>query len=108
MTKLGEIKIAFKYRGIERQKTYIIVRDSAGEVLMETSVKRCVEDQHDKLLARFQAFRKAMHRLMIENRITRQQRKEIWAAFVENVKVPSKINLDSPKREKKVKAMIAV
>jgi hypothetical protein len=105
MTKLGEIKIAFKYRGIERQKTYIMVRDSAGEVLVETSVKRCSEDEHDKLLARFQAFRKAMHQLMIRQLITRQQRKEAWADFIKNVKLPSKINLDPVKRVKKLKAI---
>jgi len=105
MTKLGQIKIAFKYRGIERQKTYIMVRNSAGEMILETSVKRCSEDEHDKLLARFQAFRKAMHQLMLHNLITRDQRKEAWADFIRNVKVPSKINLDPVKRVKKLKAI---
>jgi hypothetical protein len=106
MTKLGDIKIAFKYRGIERQKTYISVRDAAGELLLETSVKRCIEDPHDKFLARFQAFRKAMHQLMIHNLITRQQRKDAWSAFTNNVKLPSKINLDPVKRVKKLKVAV--
>lgn len=107
MTKLGEIKIAFKYRGNERQKTYITVMNSAGEVLIKTSVKRCIEDTHDKLLGRFQAFRKAMHQLMVENLITRQQRAEAWAAYKVAVKVPEKLNLDIAKRPKKLKAVVA-
>lgn len=102
MTKLGDIKIAFKYRGIERQKTYITVTDPAGEVLIVTSVKRCTEDPYDKLLGRFQAFKKAMYQLAIENLITREQRVSAWKSYKEMVKVPSKINLELEKRRKAV------
>lgn len=103
MTKLGDIKIAFKYRGIERQKTYITIANPAGEVLVQTSVKRCAEDPHDKILARFQAFRKAMNQLVLRNAMTRQQRKTAWEEFTKNVKLPSRINLDHSKRVKKLK-----
>lgn len=107
MTKLGEIKIAFKYRGIERQKTFITVMSSNGEVLIKTSVKRCAEDMHDKMLGRFQAFRKAMHQLTIENLISREQRAQAWAAYKVAVKLPSKVNLDIAKRPKKLKVVEA-
>lgn len=107
MTKLGAIKIAFKYRGIERQKTFITITDPAGEILIKTSVKRCIEDPHDKLLARFQAFKKAMYQLTIENLITKEQRAQAWAAYKVAVKLPSKVNLDLAKRPRKLKAVIA-
>ena len=100
MTKLGAIQIAFKYRGIERQKTSITVKNSQGDILLVTSVKRCAEDAHDKLLGRFQAFKKAMHQLAIENLITKQERIEAWAAYREMVKAPSKINLELERKRK--------
>jgi len=99
MTKLGEIQIAFRYKGSERQKTFITIKNSAGDVLVQTFVKRSVNDSYDKVLGRFYAFKKAMNQLVLRNMATREQRKEAWAAFKANVKSPKGLNLNYPKRQ---------
>lgn len=103
MTKLGEIKVAFRYSGIERQKTYATVRNSAGEVLVVVHVKRAIGDVYDKSLGRLQAFKKAMTLLMIRDLVTREQRKEAWMAYQASIRVPDRINLGAAKRIKKAR-----
>ena len=106
MTKLGEIKVAFRYTGIERQKTYVTVSCAAGELIIKTSVKRAVDDVYDKALGRFLAFKKAMYMLTIENLITREQRRQAWMAYRESIKVPAKINLGLVKRAPKIRLIL--
>jgi len=96
MTKLGEIQIAFAYKGDQRQKTFITVKNSAGEILVETSVKRAMGDAHDKVLGRFFAFKKAMNQLVLRNLATREQRTEAWMIFKKSVRLPKNLNLDYP------------
>lgn len=104
MTNLGAIRVAFRYKGIERQKTFITVQNSGGDVLLVTSVKRSVNDKHDKSLARFYAFRKAMHQLMLHQLATKEQRKEAWRLFRESINIPASVNLTLPKRVAKARA----
>ena len=95
MTNLGEIRVAFSYKGNERQKTFITVKNINGDILIQSSVKRSVHDPHDKILARFFVFKKAMNQLVLRNLLTKAQRKEAWRLYKSTVRLPSKINLDS-------------
>jgi hypothetical protein len=105
MTNLGAMKVAFSYKGNERKKTFVTIKNSAGEVLVKTSVKRAVDDVNDKLLGRFFGFKKAMNQLAIENLATKQQRAEAWRLFSGSVKLPKEVNLS---RERRMKALPAV
>lgn len=100
MTKLGNLQIVFKYTGSERQKTFITVKNTAGETLIETHVKRSVNDSHNKQAARFYAFRKAMHQLALRNLATKSQRKEAWNTYVKAVKLPIGLALNMNKQVK--------
>jgi len=104
MTNLNTLKVKFRYRGNEKQKTFITITNAKNEPIIETSVKRCAEDVHDKALGRFFAFRKAMNQLAIRNIIPKEDRVQVWNAFRQNVKVPKSINFDKKPVVKKVQA----
>lgn len=89
MTNLGTLRVTFNYEGIERPKTTAIVKNANGDVIATASVKKSREDKPNKIVGRFQAFRKAMNQAALRNTATKQQRTEAWNAFKTECKVPS-------------------
>lgn len=89
MTQLGNLNVKFSYSGKERVKTTVVITNSNHEIVASASVKRCREDENNKIVGRFQAFRKAMNQAALRNTATKQQRTEAWRNFATKCKVPT-------------------
>ena len=89
MTNLGTIRVKFSYQGKERVKTTAVLTNTNGDKLAVASVKKSREDKPDKIVGRFQAFRKAMNQAALRGTATKQQRTEAWRNFARQCKVPT-------------------
>lgn len=95
MTKLGTLKVKFNYQGVERPKTTATITNEAGDIIAQSSVKKSRDDKDDKVLGRFQAFRKAMNQAALKNTATKTQRSEAWESFKNTIKTPAFMNISN-------------
>lgn len=87
MTKLASVQVRFEYVG---RKTFCyITQTRSRKTIVETSVKRFIEDDPSKLLGRRNAFKKAMQIVAKNNLLARKTRTTIWKEFNKEVKQPA-------------------
>lgn len=81
---VGQIKTKWYYQG---EKTSCVI--SKGDVILgEASIHRFHKDVQNKKYARAKAFKKAMAKITIKNKLPREVRAVIWSTFRETINQP--------------------